>query len=143
MSDYFIDNNTKQNKYFNNKSNTFYDSQNNYEVYNQNLGGNLNQKPYNHNQNKSYYPTQTDQFNQFYINNSNVMQSEDFKLMQSLEYVKENYSLLIDLNDKYRGLTQIVRNQLQPRFFVIKSFTEEDIHKVFYMTDYFICFYFE
>jgi len=50
--------------------------------------------------------------------------------MESLQYVKENYNVLVGLNDMHRGLTQIVMNQAQPRFFVIKSFTEEDIHKV-------------
>lgn len=57
-------------------------------------------------------------------------QVDENSLMESLKYVSEKYPHLIKLNQSYFGLTQKVRNQVNPRFFVIKSFTEEDIHKV-------------
>jgi len=58
------------------------------------------------------------------------MQEEQLKLIQSLEYVAEKYPRLVDLNKNNKGLSHSVKNQSSPRFFVIKSFTEEDIHKV-------------
>ncbi len=92
--------------------------------------GNVNHKPFYPNQSKPLFQQQTEQLNQFPNENSDNVQSPDIQLMESLQYVKENYNVLVGLNDMHRGLTQIVMNQAQPRFFVIKSFTEEDIHKV-------------
>ena len=47
-----------------------------------------------------------------------------------MKYVSENYNHLINLNNISFGQTLRVKAQINPRFFVIKSFTEEDIHKV-------------
>ena len=52
-------------------------------------------------------------------------------LIDSLKYVTEKYPNLVNINQSYYGLSQTVKNQFNPRFFVIKSFTEEDIHKVY------------
>ena len=51
-------------------------------------------------------------------------------LIQSLKYVSDKYSNLKDINQVNSGLFEKVRLQSSPKFFVIKSFTEEDIHKV-------------
>ena len=68
-------------------------------------------------------------------NNSNMygMQNtnEENTIIQSLKYVSEKYPHLITLNQQNIGMKFKVRNHFASRFFVIKSFTEEDIHKVF------------
>jgi hypothetical protein len=76
------------------------------------------------------FQNQSEQFTQF--NNTNRMQEEQLKLIQSLEYVAVKNPELVHLNANNKGLSLSVKNQFLPRFFVIKSFTEEDIHKVFY-----------
>lgn len=89
---------------------------------------------------QQFYPSnnfnQYNQFNQYpnkNYNNYNPKQTQidENSLLESLKYVTEKYPHLIKLNQSYFGLTQNVKCQVNPRFFVIKSFTEEDIHKVF------------
>jgi len=57
------------------------------------------------------------------------MNQEQLSLIQSLQYAQQNYPQLINLNMTNLGYTMKVKNQVIPRFYVIKSFTEEDIHK--------------
>jgi hypothetical protein len=52
------------------------------------------------------------------------------EIIQSLKYVSENYPHLIGLNNNSIGLSLKIQQDMNPRFYVIKSFTEEDIHKV-------------
>ena len=117
-----------------------------YNPINNNLASGISDKSYymppqqqqyfpNQNCNNNQY-TQYNQFNQYPMKNyGNYYQKQNHQvdensLMESLKYVSEKYPHLIKLNQSYFGLTQKVRNQVNPRFFVIKSFTEEDIHKV-------------
>jgi hypothetical protein len=81
---------------------------------------------YQYNQNQHFYQPKT--FN-YYPKNQQT-QVDEKSLLESLKYVSERYPQLIQLNQSYFGITEKVKNQLNPRFFVIKSFTEEDIHKV-------------
>jgi hypothetical protein len=83
--------------------------------YNQLGGGFYPQKNFGGN----YYPKMQQQ-----------PQVDEASLLESLKYVSEKYPQLIKLNQSYTGITEKVKAQLNPRFFVIKSFTEEDIHKV-------------
>ncbi len=94
----------------------------------------------NNNQNNFYMPTKNLNSNKQIVNNKqfdlneiynqNQSQDDQIKFIQSLKYVIEKYPRLVDLNEVNVGITQIIKNQSAPRFFVIKSFTEEDIHKV-------------
>ena len=70
--------------------------------------------------------------NQMYPNKTFHQQSqvEDLSIIQTFKYVSEKYPQLISLNQIHSGIFSKVRNQASARFFVIKSFTEEDIHKV-------------
>ncbi len=54
----------------------------------------------------------------------------------SLKYVIDKYPHLNDINQFSLGITELVKIQKSPRFFVIKSFTEEDIHKVILSFDF-------
>lgn len=49
-------------------------------------------------------------------------------------YVYKKYPYLLSLNQANKGIKYQVKTELFPRFFVIKSFTEEDIHKVVDLT---------
>jgi hypothetical protein len=76
-----------------------------------------NKGNYNYqNQNQQFYKKQNPQ--------------DEFNILQSLKYVQENYQHLININMNNKGLTEKIKQEIAPRFFVIKSFTEEDIHKV-------------
>lgn len=103
MGNYYMQGNMKQN----------------YNIYNQ---GGFVPKYKNQNQQNSF-------INNFYNQNmtDNFNQSEE--IAKSLKYVTDNYPHLIMINNNNVGLTQKVKSQTNPRFFVIKSFTEEDIHK--------------
>ena len=82
-------------------------------------------------QNKNFYGNNNNNFNnKNNLQQQNQVQVDEASLLESLKYVAEKYPHLVKLNQSYAGLTQRVKNQLSPRFFVIKSFTEEDIHKV-------------
>jgi len=50
-------------------------------------------------------------------------------IIESLKYVQDNYPRLINLNINNLGYTDRVKLEFEPKFYVIKSFTEEDIHK--------------
>ena len=82
----------------------------------------FNKNQFNPNQHKNY------NFNQ--QQNPQPSPVDENTLIDSLKYVTEKYPNLVNINQSYFGLTQTVKNQFNPRFFVIKSFTEEDIHKV-------------
>jgi hypothetical protein len=94
---------------------------------------NRNQYQYNsHNQGykKNYH-------NKKHYNNNNHFQQQqqqgqidEVSIVQSLKYVSEKYPQLVNLNTINIGMTSQVKSQSAPRFYVIKSFTEEDIHKV-------------
>lgn len=57
-------------------------------------------------------------------------QDQELIQMQIVQYLQEKYSQLLQLNQKNLGYLSKIKEQESPRFFVIKSFTEEDIHKV-------------
>lgn len=63
------------------------------------------------------------------FSNSKVVQSEEQSKQNSFKYIQGNYPKLLDLT-RIEGLSSSVSNEANPRFFIIKSFTEEDIHKV-------------
>jgi hypothetical protein len=115
----FPPNNFNQNYNFPN-NNYAYPSQQYYNNFNQTFQYNQNQH-FSQPKNYNYYP-KTQQTQQ--------TQVDENSLIESLKYVSEKYPHLIKLNQSYLGITEKVKNQLNPRFFVIKSFTEEDIHKV-------------
>jgi hypothetical protein len=56
----------------------------------------------------------------------------EINLIASMKYVEDNYNNFTKININSLGITEKVKAQAYPRFFVIKSFTEEDIHKVSY-----------
>lgn len=120
---------------------------NNADYFKQNRGT-QNKKPYNNNYNnnynKQYYSqgnnnnfinnrSQNNYSNQ-YTNYGQQMQSQanynEISLLESLKYASEKYPQLIKINTLNTGIVKAVIAQKFPRFFVIKSFTEEDIHKV-------------
>jgi hypothetical protein len=68
---------------------------------------------------------------QFYAKKNFNNQNEE--IIQSLKFVSVNYPHLISLNNSSIGLSKKVQQEQIPRFYVIKSFTEEDIHKVIKM----------
>lgn len=55
---------------------------------------------------------------------------DEMNILQSLKYVQEIYPQLMNININNKGFLDKVSKQANPKFFVIKSFTEEDIHKV-------------
>ena len=126
------------NYYFNNYNPKFYPQPNFSNVQSGFNANNLNngprgynpQNPYNNNffpkfkPQAQFYPNQTNP-----NSNKNFEINEEYNVIQSLKYVSDNYPNLISLNNNNLGLTENVRAQANPRFFVIKSFTEEDIHK--------------
>ena len=71
------------------------------------------------------------QFNNRSNTNQNNSENDEFSLLHTLQYVKDRYPNLININTNSAGVKSHIRNESSPRFFVIKSFTEEDIHKVF------------
>ncbi len=91
----------------------YYLSQQNYGYMN-----NINNKLFN---SKNFIPT----------NSSSEYEEDD--LIKSLDYVKEKYGSLIELNEKNIGIVDKTKQQSNCRFYVIKSFTEEDIHKVIFL----------
>lgn len=124
------------NYYFNNKN---FQNQNQFQ--NQNLerqGQNENQGN-NTNSNMKYQnqPFNNQKFKTFQnFNFKNPMldmnnrDNDEYNIIQSLKYVSDNYPNLVSLNNNNLGITEKVKAQISPRFYVIKSFTEEDIHKV-------------
>lgn len=117
----------------NNYSMPMYNSQNMFQ-YNNNdqnyMINNRNQYHMNSSNNQGYNM-------QFNKTNNNFNQQpqqapvDDLSIVQSLKYVSEKYPHLINLNTNNKGTLNQVKSQEGPKFFVIKSFTEEDIHKVF------------
>lgn len=65
-------------------------------------------------------------------NNNSIDMQEQKKIdeIQENDYLKKNYKELLNLNQLHKGLTEEVKNQPYPKFFIIKSFNEEDFHKV-------------
>lgn len=89
----------------------------------------------NYNQLTEYnmcYNRSINPINQTYTNQTvQPNQVEEISIIQTLKYVSEKYPELISMNQSNTGIDSKVKVQSYPRFFVIKSFTEEDIHKVF------------
>ena len=83
--------------------------------------GNFNNRSNYNNFQKPNYQPQVKRQNQV---------EEQYAVQQSLKYVQERYPNLILINKNSNGTLQNIKSQPCPRFFVIKSFTEEDIHKV-------------
>ena len=71
--------------------------------------------------------------NQSYQNKGNQPEVDETSMIQSLKYVTDKYPQLMNFNQINSGIRSKVKDQQSPRFFVIKSFTEEDIHKVIYL----------
>lgn len=46
------------------------------------------------------------------------------------EFISKNYESLLQLNSLNKGVSEEVKKQAFPKFFIIKSFNEEDFHKV-------------
>ena len=126
--------------YFNNQiSNNQFISPNNYQP--QNYIKNIRNPQFQQQQNPKYnqyqnnnpnYNRNPNPYNQMYGNMAYQPQNQvnELSIIQSLKYVSEKYPHLITLNQQNSGILSKVKNQVSPRFFVIKSFTEEDIHKV-------------
>ena len=112
-----------QQQYYNNPYGG-YGNKGNYGQYPNQFGGNYQQKFNNNNNN--YYQKQQQQQNPV----------DEAALMESLKYVSEKYPQLIKLNQSSVGLCENIKSQSNPRFFVIKSFTEEDIHKVKFLPNF-------
>lgn len=113
---------------YNNMNNNFnpnFQYNNNYMFQQQQFypGGNFGGKYY-FNNDYNYYQQKN------YYQKNKQPQVDEASLLESLKYVSEKYPHLVKLNQSYNGLAQKIRSQPNPRFFVIKSFTEEDIHKV-------------
>ena len=76
------------------------------------------------NQNKNYNYQRNNYNRQFpYINP--FMQQE--MIYRTEMYIYSKYRNLIDINTKNQGLSEIINSNSQ--FFIIKSFSEEDVHK--------------
>ena len=114
-----------------NVGNYYYNPQMGYQQNFQTGNYQNNQKMYNYNA-KPKFKKNNMQFQ--YGNYSDP--NHELNVMQSLKYVSEKYPNLININADNIGLTESVKQQQEPRFFVIKSFTEEDIHKVYKFFNY-------
>ena len=97
---------------------------------------NYNNQYQNQYQNQNYIINTNNNYNN-YRNFSQIKpysmtneKPDETAINQSLKYVSEKYPQLKNINQTSSGITAGVKNQANPRFFVIKSFTEEDIHKV-------------
>src|SRR5690242_4990338 len=53
----------------------------------------------------------------------------ELAVIQSVKYIQDKYPHLVNINMNNLGFTESVAKETAPRFYVIKSFTEEDIHK--------------
>ena len=119
--------------YYNNKTNNQDYPHNQFQQqYSKNIRSQQQQYPtpkYNQYPNNINYIRNINQY-QTYPNKGVQNESADLSIIQSLKYVSEKYPQLIKLNQVNAGVLSKVKNQASPRFFVIKSFTEEDIHKV-------------
>jgi hypothetical protein len=67
-------------------------------------------------------------FKKYYQPQTYDPQSE-YSIIQSVKYIQDKYPQLVNMNISNLGFTEKVKNEKAPRFYVIKSFTEEDIHK--------------
>jgi len=57
---------------------------------------------------------------------------EEQCVLEYLKYVNEKYPHLVKINENNKQISKVCQSQGNPRFFIIKSFTEEDIHKVLF-----------
>lgn len=130
MNYYYFNNQIKNNQYI--SPNPY--QQQNYQKNMRNPQFNQQQYPrYNlYQMNNANYNRNANPGNAIYNNKAFQPQNEvdELSIIQSLKFVSEKYPQLITLNQLNTGILNKVRNQVSPRFFVIKSFTEEDIHKV-------------
>ena len=117
--------NNNFNNNLNNVNTNMYINNMNYTNKNTTYQGNINNRnQYQFNQyNQGSFSQKKNSFNQ-------QTQVDDQSIIQSLKYVAEKYPQLINLNTNNIGMTNFVKAQVATRFYVIKSFTEEDIHKV-------------
>jgi hypothetical protein len=61
-----------------------------------------------------------------------LSQEKKLEEIKFKEYLSNNYQNLLQLNSLNKGLSQGIQKQLCPKYFIIKSFNEEDFHKVKY-----------
>lgn len=90
---------------------------------------NVQQNKYTQNPYQSYKQTQFQDYNtQGDKQQQNLV--EEYNAMQAMKYIQEYYPAITNMNMANHGYSGKVKEQRMPKFFVIKSFTEEDIHKV-------------
>jgi hypothetical protein len=146
------------NQNFQQRNNMNFNVNNNYSFQNNNTMNSMfgnSQMPCNIN-NRNQYQFQQNNMKNMYMNNKQFPQQygnkkvfagnptqfvqnnppDDQSILQSLKYVAEKYPHLININQNSAGLSNQVQSQGFPRYFVIKSFTEEDIHKVINLNKY-------
>jgi hypothetical protein len=130
-------NNPSMNSNFNNNFSVNYNNNNrnqysnNMNFINKNVShnGNINNRnQFQFNQYNNY--SNQHSYKKMYGNQQQNNQVDEISIMQSLQYVAEKYPHLVNLNTSNVGMTNQVKLQAYPKFYVIKSFTEEDIHKV-------------
>ena len=101
----------------------------NYNISNNPQSTNYKKGPYYYkNKQAQYKDYKKTDYKKAYLTKSEIL--DEKSLHQSLQYVIEKYPTMKDINQLNVGIARTVKTQKSPRFFVIKSFTEEDIHKV-------------
>lgn len=114
----------------------FYNSLNNNFLYNnkyrgihfrgnRNRGRNIFQRGYRDESN--YFPENLHSFNPKYIHQFNNTFYQNNSLYRMEKYISTTYPHLIDINTKNSNILKEINTDC--KFYIIKSFTEEDIHK--------------
>lgn len=127
---YYKNNNYNNQNNHNNDGNKNLQFQENINNRNQYQFNQNNNNPYNQIQNNQNHDKKSFQNDQSQQNQKN--QPDELSIAQSLKYVSEKYPQLININQNSSGMTNNAIAQDFPRYYVIKSFTEEDIHKVIF-----------
>ena len=81
----------------------------------------------NYYQNQSYNPNYSQQNQTRYYNNQYSPYMQQQLLYRTEMYICSRYNYLIDINIKNESLPEKIN--LNSKFYVIKSFSEEDVHK--------------
>lgn len=139
-------NNNGRSNYNNNNSNNYGGfNNNNYrnnqykQQFNSYGGNNNNYGDNNYNNNNNNYNSNSNYNRNFSTNNFNNNNSsfntpttgdDSINAAQALKYITTNYPNIAAINENMQGYSSKLNGQTAPKFFVIKSFTEEDIHKV-------------
>lgn len=110
------------NKYAGAGNNNYYQS-GKYQNYGQSYEQNYSQG-YNQGYNQKYSQNYGQSFNK--VDSS----TEEANAVQAMKYIQDSYPNISNINFSNVGYSLKVKEQQAARFYVIKSFTEEDIHKV-------------